>query len=198
MRLLRLPTRGQAERSPAWPLPSSENEANQPFGQEVPWPLQLFCPAQLAFAPALQPLFPLHSFFPLQQSFATGWAPSAAGAAAGGVLAAPPPQPARTPTRIPESAETARVFPMFIFAFSPETCAKLRGLDAKCGRFLYVGSTHGRADIPNSYARTLLMVSFAFAIFFTPRFGAVCGRLRCWWVLFHLITSRHKRVFRPS
>ena len=144
--------RGQAHSvSLAPPVQRQKTLDQLGFGQDVPWPLQLFCPAQLAFEPALQPLFPLHSFFPLQQSFAAGGVLSAAGAAAGGVLAAPPPQPARTPTRIPETADTARALPMFIFAFSPQeiwlgaTPGASRGFSTRTG-----------ADTRNSYARTLL------------------------------------------
>jgi hypothetical protein len=90
------------------------NGSNQPgFGQDVPWPLQAFWPAQEALSPALQPLVPLQVFLPLQQSFAAGAAVSALGALAGAASA--PPQPVITPTSIPETADAAKILPIFIF-----------------------------------------------------------------------------------
>jgi hypothetical protein len=79
--------------------------------------------AVLGVAVLLEAALPLHEPLPLQLPFAPGAALSVVGAAAGGLS---PPQPASTPMRIPETADTARALPIFIFQFLLEamSCAK--------------------------------------------------------------------------
>jgi hypothetical protein len=143
------------------------------FGQEVPWPLHEFWPAHEAFAPALQPLLPLHSFFPLQQSLAAG-ASVVDGAAAGGV--APPPQPATTPTSIPETADTARAFPMFILP-----CLLRNALSVSPPNDSTKGASIGFDAVSAEGLKQLranpTKVSFGFANFFERSVDAASGRV---------------------